>query len=335
MSLSNATASTASSLRWRARVTREAIDSALSMDETDPSNSNNNAIEMGTNDHHHRQRRWYHRYCSCCSCNLFVGSSVSAGLPDTRCSWFFLRLALVVATGTLSLYSLRQASRSWQHALTVTFQLAVLVILVLQGLVDDGSSRMPLTEYRKQQAATRRQYQAVQEKNENMAHKIRLHQTAMDRVGTVRQELALHANETTSFEALVCSTKDRLAIRRDLVDACRRQLLQDVVSILLSAQPTMDWDKNPFVPASTIERIVWACKNDRAMDEFDEKKFREYLVDDSSGGSSSEIHVIKLLKVVADQRWQFSPERLLRRLDPKPENVPSDKDRDEEMDNTY
>jgi hypothetical protein len=330
MSLSNATASTATSLRWRARVTRDAIDSALSMDETDP---NNNAMEMmGMNDHHHRQRRWYHRYCCPCCCNFFVGPSVSAaGLPDTRRNRFFLRLAFVVAAGTLSLYSLRQASRSWQHAVTVTLQLAVLVILVLQGLHDDGTSRMPLTEYRKQQAATRRQYQAVQEKNENMAHKIRLHQTALDRVGTVRQELALHANETTSIEALVCSTKDRQATRRDLVDACRRQLLQDVVSILLAAQPTMDWDKNPFVYASTIERIVWACKNARAMDKFDEKKFREYLVDDASGSSSSsEIHVIKLLKVVADQRWEFSPELLLRRPDPKPENVPGDKDRDKE-----
>jgi hypothetical protein len=329
MSLSNATTSTATSLRWRARVTRDAIDSALSMDETDP--NNNNAIERVMNDHHHRQRRWYHRYCFPCFCNLFVGPSVSAaGLPDTRRDRFFLRFALVVAAGTLSLYSLRQASRSWQHAVTVTLQLAVLVILVLQGLLDDGSSRMPLTDYRKQQAATRRQYQAMQEKNENMAHKIRLHQTAMDRVDTVRQELALYANETTSIDALFRSTKDRQAIRRDLVDACRRQLLQDVVSILLAAQPTMDWDKNPFVPASTIERIVWACKNARAIDEFDEKKFREFLVDDSSSGSSSEIHVIKLLKVVADQRWQFSPELLLRQPDTKPENVPSDKDRHEE-----
>jgi hypothetical protein len=302
---------TSTALRWRARMTREAIDSTLSLDETDIMSLNNPA-ETGMSNH---RQRWYHRYCSCC-CHLSV-------LPERR-HQFFLRLALVATAGSLSLYSLLEASRSWQNAVTVTLQLAVLVILVLQGMNDDA--RVPLTEYRKQQAATRRQYQAMQEKNENLLHKIRLHQSAMDRVGTVLQELALHTNETTSVDSMVRATKEQGSIRRDLTEACRRQLLQDVVSILL-AQEAMDWDKNPFVQSSTIERIVWACKNAKAM-EFDEKRFREYLVDDTSN-----VHVIKLLKVVSDQRWKWSPEHLLGHGGSESIRPVMDKDADTDCDN--
>jgi hypothetical protein len=225
-----------------------------------------------------------------------------------------LRLSLVVAASSVSFYSLLEASRSWQNAVTVSLQLAVLFILVLQGLYHDDLR--PLTEYRNQQAATRRQYQAIQEKNENLWHKIRLHQTAMNRVSMVQQELALLSNETMSVDAMVRATKQQESIRRDLVEACRRELLQQVVAILL-AQNGMDWDKNPSVNASTIERIVWACKNAQALD-FDEKQFRERLVDDST-----EIHIIKLLKVVSDKRWKWSPENLARHDDS--ENVPDDK----------